>query len=329
MLLIQAGNFTWRDDTNDTLDSASYYSNLTFEATSVDGCSIIFSGVPGINKMLSNGGGWWVPSPYTSLSPGLTTNKVTISACAKRSILLIGTAFNMVSGQGMCHGGCSNEGPSLDTKIQLCSNQYFSAVVDVTVTIDQTSTMVNFSAETYKKCREPVSHDVFDATSMEDAFFRADWPKKIGHNDGSLFKNGEEPWYSGPLATIAAGPDYNLSVDKLHNSTSLTLDANGLFQQYFGEVLMETWKQDAFGNAAYSSIDEGVTTTFRSRIVINKSVGIILATLLLLSALLVLHVALMTRLPLRPLGLSEDPIKIEAAAALLLGNAHKLDLTLT
>jgi hypothetical protein len=105
MSLSQTGNFTWRDDTHNTLDSALYYSNLTFEATSDDGCSIIFSGVPGINKMLSNGGGWWVPSPYTNLSSDLTNNNATLPACAKRSMLFVGTAFNMVTGQGMCHGG--------------------------------------------------------------------------------------------------------------------------------------------------------------------------------------------------------------------------------
>jgi hypothetical protein len=234
-------------------------------------------------------------------------------------MLLVGTASNMVTGQGMSYGGCTNGGPSLDTKIQLCSSQYFSAVVDVTVTIDQTSTMVNFSVETYKKRRKPVSGDIFDGTSMEDAFFSAGWPGKFGRNDVMLFNDGEEPWYGGPLAAIAVGPNYNTSADKLYNSTSLTFDANGLFQQYFGEVLREIWKQDAIeDDAVYSGISDGVTTTSRSRIVSNKSVGITLATLLLLSALLVLHVALMTRLSLRPLGLKEDPSKIEAAAALLL-----------
>lgn len=295
-----------------------YYSNLTFKATSEDGCSVVFSGIPGINKVLSNGGGWWAPSPYNNLSAGLTTNNATLAACGNRSMLLVGTAFNMVTGQGRCHGGCSNGNPSFDTKIQLCSAQYFSGWVDVTVAINQTSTTVGFDAEDYKRCRELIPDDIYDSTVMEDAFFSSDWSKKFGRNDGTLLNNGEEPWYGGPLAAIAAGSSYNTSADKLYNSTSLLSDASGLLQQFFGEKLMEGWKQDASEVSGYLNFGVAAVTTSRLRILANKSAEITLALLLLVSGILILYVSHKTRLTRRPLGLYQDPGKIEAAATLLL-----------
>jgi hypothetical protein len=322
MSLSQTGNDTWRDDTDGTSDMPLYYSNLTFEAASDDGCSIVFSGIPGINKVLSNGGGWWAPSPYNNLSAALTTNNATLSTCANRSMLLVGTAFNMVTGQGMCYGGCSNGGPSFETKIQLCSTQYSSGWIDVDVVINQTSTTVGFDVEDYKRRRTPISHDIYNSTTMENTFFNAGWPERFGRNDGPLFNNGEEPWYGGPLAAIAAGPNYNTSAGKLYNSTSLQSDATGLLQQFFGELLMEGWKQDASEKSGHLGFGVAAVTTSRSRILGNKSIGIALGILLLVSTLLVLHVCYMTRLVRRPLGLYQDPGKIEAAAGLLLEDIY-------
>jgi len=119
MSLLQTGNVTWTE--NLLSDTTEAFSNITFEATSDDGCSIVFSGVPGINKVLSNSGGWWAPAPYDRLSQGITTNNATLSTCANRSMLLIGSASNMVTGN--CHGYCFGEdAPSFDAKIMLCSS---------------------------------------------------------------------------------------------------------------------------------------------------------------------------------------------------------------
>jgi hypothetical protein len=318
MSLVQSGNTTWRDATDGTSDMPLYYSNLTFEAASDDGCSIVFSGIPGINKVLSNGGGWWAPSPYNNLSSALTTNNATPTACANRSMLLIGTAFNMVTGQGMCHGGCSNGDPSFDAKVQLCSSKYFSSRVDVTVAINQTSTRIGFDTEQYKQRRELISDNTFDPTLMEDAFFGSGWSDRFGRNDGTLFNNGDEPWYGGPLAAIAAGPKYDTDVNRLYNSTSLLSDASGLLQQSFGEIVMERWKQDTSDGPGYLGFGVAGIITSRSRVTSSKSVGITLGILLFLSWCLILRVSYTTRLARRPLGLYQDPGKIEAAAALLL-----------
>lgn len=318
MSLVQIGNVTSQDDTVGTSDTPLYYSNLTFEVTSADGCSIFFSGIPGINKVLSNGGGWWAPSPYNNLSAALTTKNATLTTCANRSMLLVGTAFNMVTGQGMCHGGCSNGDPSFDTKIQLCSTRYYSGWIDVTVATNQTSTTVDFDTGDYRQRRELIDNNTYDSTLMENAFFNSDWSGKFGRNDGTLFNNGEEPWYGGPLSAISAGPSYNLSAGKLYNSTSLLSDATGLLQQFFGETLMEEWKQDASEQSDYLAFGVAAITTSKSRILASKSIGISLGILLLISGILILYVSHQTRLMRRPLGLYQDPGKIEAAAALLL-----------
>ncbi|CAD0087627.1 unnamed protein product [Aureobasidium vineae] len=315
MSLAQTGNYTWvapfAPNTTET------YSNLTFEATSDDGCSIVFSGTPGINKVLSNSGGWWAPFPYTKLSPGLKTNNATLSACANRSMLLVGIAKNMVTGN--CHGYCYGEdAPYFDTKIQLCSSQYFSGSADATVLINQTSTTVVFDVEDYKRKRKLMPDTEYNSSTMESAFFSSSWSDKFGRNDGILYNNGDEPWYGGPLSVISAGPKYDTDSHRIYNSTSLLRDAKNLLQQFLGEMLMDKWKQRANEDTATSTAE---VTTSKSRVVANKDVGITLAILLLLSGMAILHAFYTTRVAQRPLGLYQDPGKIEAVATLILGDS--------
>ena len=85
---------------------------------------------------------------------------------------------------------------------------------------------------------------------------------------------------------------------------------------------MEGWKQGASAHPADFEVDNAAVIVPRSRILVSKSSGITLGVLLLLSTMLILHVFYMTRLVRRPLGLYQDPGKIESAAALLLEDDH-------
>jgi hypothetical protein len=311
MSLTQTGNVTW------TVSEPGYpdypYSNLTFEASSDDGCSIVFSAVPGNNKVLSNSGGWWVPSPYVNLSVAMKTENATLDACADRSMLLVGIASNMVTGN--C---CADEIRSFDAKILLCSSRYFSALVDATVSINQTSTTVAFDVDKYNLDRKTLPETLYNSSLVEHAFFTSSWAEKFGRNDGPLYNNGENPWYGGPLSAITAGPKYNMDPQSLYNSTSLLSDVTSLFQQFFGETLLDSWKQDMEQDLAASNAAVILT---RTRIVASVGVGLSLGTLILLSGLMILTVLHKTRLVRRPLNLYQDPGKIESGAALLLGHS--------
>ncbi|KAH0367724.1 hypothetical protein KCU65_g4438, partial [Aureobasidium melanogenum] len=301
MSLVQTGNVTWTENLGSNMTEA--FSNITFQASSDDGCSIVFSGVPGDNKVLRNSGGWWASAPYQSLSEGMKTNNVTLSTCANRSMLLVGSASNMVTGN--CHGYCFGEdSPSFDTKIMLCSSQCYSSSIDATVLINQTLTTVVFDTDIYHKTRERLPEASYNFSLMESTFFASNWSAKFGRNDGTLYNNGDDPWYGGPLSAIVAGPKYNMDFHRLYNSTSLLSDATSMLQQFLGETLMEAWKQDT--NRDQATLAASVITS-RPRIVASQGIGITLGLLLLLSGLLTSLVYYETRLSRRPLGLDQDP----------------------
>ncbi|KAI4726287.1 hypothetical protein E4T49_05920 [Aureobasidium sp. EXF-10728] len=221
---------------------------------------------------------------------------------------------------GNCHGYCYGEdAPYFDTKIQLCSSQYFSGSIDATVSINQTSTTVVFDIEDYKRKRKLMPATEYNSSLVESAFYSSSWSDKFGRNDGTLYNNGDEPWYGGPLAVISAGPKYDTDSQRVYNSTSLLTDAKNLLQQFLGEMLIDEWKQQANQDTAIFTAE---ITTSRSRVVANKDVGITLAFLLLLSGVAILQVFYTTRVAQRPLGLYQDPGKIEAVAALLSGDSH-------
>jgi len=179
-----------------------------------------------------------------------------------------------------------------------------------------------FDADNYRHDRERLTEAIYNTSLVESMFFASNWSAKFGRNDGTLYNNGDEPWYGGPLSATAAGPKYNMDPHKLYNSTSLLSDVTNLLQQFLGETLMEAWKQDF--NRDQSTLFAGITTS-RLRIVTSHGVGATLGALLLLSNLSMLHVYYTTRLVRRPLGLDQDPGKIEAAASLLLGDPFLRD----
>ncbi|THW46877.1 hypothetical protein D6D21_03706 [Aureobasidium pullulans] len=200
------GNDTYRDMFGELL------ANLTFEASSKDGCSIVFSAIPGYNKVLSEGGGWWAPSPYRDLSSDMKTQDASVETCAGRSMVLV---------------------------VQL----WIWWSVDATVAINSISVTVMFDVDDYYRTRRPLSEEALNPSSIEQAFFASGWSERFGRNPGSLYNNADGPWYGGPLSAIAAGHRYNEDPRKLQNLTSLLPDMKAMFQQFFGEKLLESWTQ--------------------------------------------------------------------------------------
>ncbi|TIA16947.1 hypothetical protein D6C81_05754 [Aureobasidium pullulans] len=307
MSLAMTGNDTYRDMFGELL------ANLTFEASSKDGCSIVFSAIPGYNKVLSEGGGWWAPSPYRDLSSDMRTQDASVETCAGRSMVLVGTALDMVVGDPY-----TAKTPRFDAELLLCSSKYFSSKVDATVAINQTSVTVMFDVDDYYRTRRPLSEEALNPSSIEQAFFASGWSEKFGRNPGSLYNNADGPWYGGPLSAIAAGHRYNEDPRKLQNLTSLLPDMKAMFQQFFGEKLLENWTQSV--DREFAIPDAKVTVT-KARIIASEDVGFPLAVLLLCSGLLISGVAYLTRLERRPLNLSQEPGKIESTAALILGDS--------
>ncbi|THZ06847.1 hypothetical protein D6C93_01292 [Aureobasidium pullulans] len=307
MSLTMTGNDTYRDMFGELL------ANLTFEASSKDGCSIVFSAIPGYNKVLSEGGGWWAPSPYRDLSSDMKTQDASVETCAGRSMVLVGTALDLVVGDPY-----TAKTPRFDAELLLCSSKYFSSMVDATVAINQTSVTVMFDVDDYYRTRRPLSEEALNSSSIEQAFFASGWSERFGRNPGSLYNNADGPWYGGPLSAIAAGHRYNEDPRKLQNLTSLLPDMKAMFQQFFGEKLLESWTQSVDRDLA---IPDAKVTVTKARIIASEDVGFPLAVLLLCSGLLISGVAYLTRLERRPLNLSQEPGKIESTVALILGDS--------
>ncbi|KAL2028246.1 hypothetical protein VTO58DRAFT_110934 [Aureobasidium pullulans] len=278
MSLTMTGNVTYRDMFGELL------ANLTFEASSKDGCSIVFSAIPGYNKVLSEGGGWWAPSPYRDLSSDMKTQDASVETCAGRSMVLVGTALGMVVGDPY----------TAKTPRNYCFVQANTSQL------------------------RPLSEEALNPSSTEQAFFASGWSERFGRNPGSLYNNADAPWYGGPLSAIAAGHRYNEDPRKLQNLTSLLPDMKAMFQQFFGEKLLESWTQSV--DREFAIPDAKVTVT-KARIIASEDVGFPLAVLLLCSGLLISRVAYLTRLERRPLNLSQEPGKIESTAALILGDS--------
>ncbi|TIA71978.1 hypothetical protein D6C76_07067 [Aureobasidium pullulans] len=267
------GNDTYRDMFGELL------ANLTFEASSKDGCSIVFSAIPGYKKVLSEGGGWWAPSPYRDLSSDMKTRDASVETCAGRSMVLVVTALDMVVGDPY-----TAKTPRFDAELLLCSSKYFSSKVDATVAINQTSVTVMFDVDDYYRTRRPLSEEALNSSSIEQAFFASGWSERFGRNPGSLYNNADGPWYGGPLSAIAAGHRYNEDPRKLQNLTSLLPDMKAMFQQFFGEKLLESWTQSL--DREFAIPDAKVTVT-KARIIASEDVGFSLAVLLLCSGLLI------------------------------------------
>jgi len=103
----------------------------------------------------------------------------------------------------------------------------------------------------------------------------------------------------------------------LFDSSSLPQEANELYQQFLGEMLLSSL---SFGGAVDEETVSGQRVRFQRRIVVNTGVGIALVAIMLASSICVGLIAYHTSLDRRVLHLDQDPGSISAAALLISAN---------
>lgn len=245
---------------------------------------------------LQYGGGWWAPPPLynTSLLSGMSNST---SSCGNHTMFFYATpASNPMRFQA-----------------NLCSANFYSSEVLATVSLNQSSTDITFSQDENLRNRRPLDPAIYNISQLQDAFFSSNWSSHF-----LSFPNEDTPVFGGPLMSITAGDKYSNNITKLFASSSLPQEANELYQQFFGEMLLATFSLDTEKNA--ESVP-GRVIVFQRRIVASLGVGIALVAVLLTSSICVVLIAYSTSLHRRVLNLNQDPGTICAATQLISANS--------
>jgi hypothetical protein len=265
---------------------------ISIQLTSADGCIYEFAVGSATDdlgaKMLGVGGGWWSKTSSISYTPTVAKS----TQCNDREVFFITTPFRNSSTRGAGH---------------VCSSTYYQASLETTVTISASQSSVSFDEGAFEELKIPMSPE-FSIESFEELFFGPQWLSKYQPPDVSLGR----PWIGGPLLPIAAL--HNWDIEAMMTSPSILGQAKAAKQRFLGEALQNTFASFGQENA---QIMAGQVVQVESRIVVNFAVGVTLASLLLLSALMFIAVFYYSRWKRRPLGVRRDPASAAAISALI------------
>jgi hypothetical protein len=274
-----------------------YSSNYTFlKFGSQDNCVITFAGDPTPlgDTWMNDGGGWWARPPLysSSLLPGISNST---SDCGDRSMFFYSTP----------------ESSPFELNAHLCSQDFYSSEVLATVSMNQSSTNITYDQDENLRNRQALDPAIYNITQLQDSFFSSNW--------SNHFLGSRAQISGGPLISIAAGEKYSNDLDKLLASSSLPQEANELYQQFMGEMLLASLSSRSEKDVETIS---GQSTVFERRVVVNTGIGITLVVIMLISAMSVVLVAIHTSLSRRGLNLHQDPGTISAATSLISANQN-------
>jgi hypothetical protein len=273
---------------NSTGGTSGYYTYMQFG--SEDNCVITLADDPE-SPWMKYGGGWWARPPLysTSLLQGISNST---SDCGDRTMFFHITPWSSPF--------------ALDA--HLCSHNFYSSNVLATVSMNQTSTNITFDQAESLRNRQQLDPAVYNISQLQDSFFSSNW----SHHFLSLIQT--TPMFGGPLASIAAGDEYSNNITKLFASSSLPQEAQELYQQFLGEMLLASLSVEI---EKETETVLGQRVVFQRRIVVNVGIGIALAAIMLTSSICVVLIAHQTTLGRRALNLNRDPGTISAATLLL------------
>ncbi|KAI5198770.1 hypothetical protein E4T39_06562 [Aureobasidium subglaciale] len=276
---------------NDTEISSENYTFLELE--SPDDCVITLADDSESTSIqwMQHGGGWWAEAPFynTSALQGMSNST---SACGDRTMFFCATPASEPFG----------------VQAQLCSHAFYSSEILATVTVNQSSTNVTFDQQESFRNRQLLDPSVYNISQLRESFFSSNWTARF------LTSGSEAPVFDGPLISIAASSKYNSDPARLINSTTLPQEANRIYQQFLGEMLLAALSR---GLEKSAETVLGKLVVLERRIVVNTGFGIALTTIMLISSVCVVLVAYFTSLERRVLNLIQDPGTISAATALV------------
>ena len=286
MPLIARYNATY----NFTKDSSADYTFLEFG--SQDDCRITFADYPGPETpWMYDGGGWWARPPLynTSLLGGISNST---ADCGNRTMFFYVTPVS---------------GP-FRLEAELCSHNFYSSEVLATVSMKQSSTNIAFDQDENLRNRRLMDPAVYNISQLQESFFSSDWANHF------LSFRQSTPVFGGPFISIAAGDKYSNNITKLFASPSLPQEANELYQQFLGEMLLASLSPGIDRNAETIA---GHQNVFQRRIAVNVGIGMALAAIMLTSSICVVLIAHYTSLSRRALNLIQDPGTVSAATLLV------------
>jgi hypothetical protein len=267
---------------------SGYYTYMQFG--SQDNCVITFADNPE-TPWMSNGGGWWARPPLysTSLLQGLSNST---PDCGDRTMFFYITPRSS----------------PFALEAHLCSHNFYSSEVLATISMNQTSTNITYDQAENLRNRRVLDPAIYDVSQLQDSFFSSNWSTHF------LSLSQTAAVFGGPFVSIAAGVKYSNNITELLNSSSLPQQANGLYQQYLGEMLLASLSS---GIETTAETVSGQRIIFQRRIVVTVGIGITVAAMLLTSSICVVLIAHQTSLSRRALNLNQDPGTISAVALLL------------
>jgi hypothetical protein len=275
---------------NSTEGPPEHYTFL--QLGSQDSCVITLADSSGLETpWMHNGGGWWARPPLynTSLLSGMSNST---SDCGDRSMFFY----------------IAPESSPFALEAHLCSQNFYSSDVLATVSMNQSSTNITFDQAESLRNRQLLEPTVYNISQLQDSFFSSNWSTHF------LSLNQTAPVFGGPFISIAAGDKYSNNITKLFASSSLPQEANELYQQFLGEMLLTSLSVGIEKDAETTS---GQRVVFQRRIVVNTGIGIALVAIMLTSSICVVLIAYHTSLSRRALNLNQDPGTISAATLLI------------
>ncbi|KAK6002785.1 hypothetical protein QM012_001535 [Aureobasidium pullulans] len=254
----------------------SGYGNYTFlQLGSPDDCLITLADYPGSETTwIYDGGGWWAPPPFynTSLLKGMSNST---SNCGDRTMFFYATPASS----------------PFRVQADLCSTSFYSSEILATVALNQSSTNVTFDQGESLRNRRPLDPAEYNVSQLHDAFFSSNWSSHF-----IRFPDEDTPIFGGPLMSIAAGDKYSNNITKLLASSTLPQEANELYQQFLGEMLLAALSPGIEENAEKETDTSSEKTKDPRPIVLQGWTGALLGSLLLLltAAITVLYIVSVT-----------------------------------
>jgi hypothetical protein len=246
--------------------------------------------------------------------------------CADRDIIILNTPWtkpfelelNAAAGAGIQLNRTYERSPDFRMKALLCQSQYTVEERNTTTSIGQGKEPNITLVGSGHTRREPITKALIDIPEFEKMTLQDTWKDFFNAEsiatDADRAMGGSESPYSNENMTTSApnffglgpllGALYAFNVTEMFNDKDFTSRAARVKGRFFTECLREALNDP---NVTAVAITKGEATVVENRIMVLREIGVALATLFLVSFLLLIVVLWVSRPSLRPVDLSMDP----------------------
>ncbi|KAI4711764.1 hypothetical protein J4E89_003206 [Alternaria sp. Ai002NY15] len=315
---------------------------VVFALASDDGCRHEITVHPAVNLAMRGGLTWSntstfyiedellplgrmpFPSNVSSTSP--YARHYASPECADRDIIILNTPWTKpvrlelseAAGTGLELNRTYERSPDFRMKALLCKSQYSMETHNTSTSIGQGKEPNITSMESDHIQPVSITKDMIDIPKFEEMALQDTWKyyfnaesiatdadRALGgqlgpYSDPNMTTNAPEFFGLGPLL----GALYSFNVTEMLNDREFVSRAERVKGRFFTECLREALNDP---DVTRVEVTKGKATVVEHRIMVLQEIGIALATLFLVSFLLLIMVFWVSRLSFRPLDLSMDP----------------------